>query len=107
MWKTTPIQYSLVREYNVGDQYEDTATGFVNVQRTSSGFIAQLLMGWMIDWHWNIRGGEYFDEEDSDLRRYSAADYEFSFSLCTVALVISIGTLLLLRERNANNVLLA
>ena len=101
---TTPIQYAIVREYNVCDQCEDTATGFVNVQRTSSGFIAQLLMGWMIDWHWNMRGGNDFD--NANIRHYSAADYEFAFSLCTAALAVAIVTLILLREPNAKIVIL-
>merc|ERR1712154_733430 len=46
---STPIHYIMVREYNHFQQCEDAATGFVNVQRTSSGFIAQLLMGIMMD----------------------------------------------------------
>ena len=101
---TLPIHYSMAREYNACYQCEDTATGFVNFQRTSSGFVAQLVMGWMIDWHWKMRGGNDFDEHDPNLRHYSANDYEFAFSLCTVALVIAIGTLFLLRETNAKSV---
>lgn len=95
----TPIHYLMVREYNCGQQCEDTATGFANFQGSAAGFIAQLLMGWMIDWNWNLRG----DTEDPNLRHYSVADYEFAFSLCTAALVIAIAMLFFLRESSAVN----
>ncbi len=48
--------------------------------------------------------GNDFDGEDPNIRHYSADDYEFAFSLCIVALAVAIGTLFVLRETNAKNI---
>ena len=104
---STPIHYSMVREYNNYYNCEDTATGFVNVQRTSSGFLAQLLMGIMIDIHWMQRGGNDFDEDNDDStgdREYTVADYNFAFLLCTVSVGLAFILLFILKETYGKNV---
>eukprot|EP01084_Bolivina_argentea_P259400 437679_1 len=97
-----PIHYILVREYNNYYDCEDTATGFVNVMRTSSGFIAQFLMGVMIDINWNARNGNY---DDNGNRVYTAADYNFAFLLCTIAVCVSVVLLFILPETNSENLI--
>ena len=95
----------MVREYNNYYNCEDTATGFVNVQRTSSGFLAQLLMGIMIDIHWIQRGGNDFEENDTQNRRYSVSDYNFAFLLCTISVGLAIIMLFFLKETYGKNII--
>eukprot|EP01084_Bolivina_argentea_P238336 400421_1 len=95
------ILFTLIREYNVSENCEETATGFVSAVQSLSGFVSQYVIGLLIDYHWELRNVNV----NSEVRIYNVSDYTFAFSCigipCLIVLVIST---ILLKETNGKGI---
>ena len=95
------IMWALQREYNAYYECKDMAAGLVNTIMNSSSFVTQLFIGEMLDWRWEVRGGEI---DEDDVRIYTVSDYNYALLILPVVVVIAIISAILLKETYGNNV---
>merc|ERR1719244_310610 len=93
------VLFILCREYNWASGAAETATGIVNMILMSSGFIAQSLIGFLLDLSYESRTGD----RDSEQREYLPADYEAAFVVAPVAIVVMAALVATLKETNGEN----
>ena len=96
------VSFVVLREYNEEAESSDIATGFLNSVSISAGFITQPLMGWLIDYHWNQRGGDIADAGDG--RLYEVSDYNFGFMVIPIVGALGIICSILVKETNGKSV---
>ena len=95
------LPFAMVREYNDHFECSDIAGGLFNTLCSSSGFVMQWLIGILIDYHWNKRGGALSTDGD---REYMVADYDFGFIVVPICSGIYILIALLVKETNGTTV---
>jgi len=87
-----PVSFALIREYNNQYQCSDTATAFCYALQVGSGFAVQYLIGDLLDYSWERRGGDEFVDGGNE-REYNVTDYDLAFltipTLLAIALVLS------------------
>merc|ERR1719242_1197073 len=93
------IIFVVTREYNDENESSDIATGFVNSVGISAGFICQYLIGLLMDYHWEQRGGDFVDG-----RVYEVSDYNFGFMVMPIVGAMGIITSILVKETNGKTV---
>ena len=98
------LKILLCREYSFKDNCEEVATGFVNWIIVSA-FIGQYLIGYLIDYHWemNKKAGDNVNIING-MRAYTVSDYQFAFE-CIIpsCLIVSTVCSCLLKETNGQN----
>lgn len=93
------VLFILCREYNWASGAAETATGIVNMILMSSGFIAQSLIGFLLDLSYESRTGDHHSEQ----REYLPADYEAAFVVAPVAIAVMAALVATLKETNGEN----
>ena len=91
------VTFVLLREYNDYYSSSDIATGFVNSISISAGFIMQYLIGILMDFKWDQRGGQV----DDDGRIYEVIDYNFGFVVLPIIGFVGIILSFMVKETNA------
>ena len=95
----SPMKWTLIREYNDYYQCSDIASGVMNTIGCSAGFIMPWIIGIMMDYNWEQRGGQ--TDIDGD-RIYTVEDYNYGFILIPICLCIYFLIALNLKETNGN-----
>ena len=89
------IMWTLSREYNNYYNCKDVASGLTNCCTNIAGFVAQFLIGDLIDVSWKLRGGGFVSENDRD---YIEDDYNFAFIVVPISIGVGFIASLFLKE---------
>ena len=98
-----PVSMALIREYN--NQYEcsDTATAFCYALQVGSGFAVQYLIGDLLDYSWERRGGDDFVDGGNE-REYNVDDYDFAFLTIPATLGLALVLSFCVRETHGEDI---
>merc|ERR1712087_874839 len=95
------LPFAMIREYNDHFECSDIAGGLFNTLCASSGFVMQWLIGILIDYHWEKRGGQLSEDGDRD---YNVADYDCGLIVIPFCSGLYILIALIVKETNAKTV---
>ena len=83
--------FSIIKELH-GENNSGAALGFMNTANMMGGAIGLPLVGWMLNYCWD-------GTKLNNIKIYSTADYIFSLSILPMMILISLGLVFLIKEK--------